>query len=106
MENRGLRFRDPEREQLRRFKNVLDNYKISTIELRGIEVAEVCQIFERINQAGQPLNIFDIVVAKTFRPDPEASLSDAKPGFTFVDCLRNSSARWNGKVAGTPRSII
>ncbi len=52
LENRGLRFRDPECEQLRRFKNVLDNYKISTIELRGIEVAEVCQIFERINQAG------------------------------------------------------
>ena len=59
---------DPARQELRRFKSVFDNYKLSFIELRGIEVAEVCQIFERINQAGQPLSMFDIVVAKTFRP--------------------------------------
>ena len=31
----------------------------------------MCQIFERINQAGQPLSMFDIVVAKTFRPEGE-----------------------------------
>lgn len=60
---------DAARKQLRDFKQVFDNYKLSFIELRGIEVAEVCQIFERINQAGQPLNMFDIVVAKTFRPE-------------------------------------
>ena len=59
---------DPARRELRRFRSVFDNYKLSFIELRGIEVAEVCQIFERINQAGQPLSMFDIVVAKTFVP--------------------------------------
>ena len=64
-------FDDTAREELRRFKRVFDNYKLSFIELRGIEVAEVCQIFERINQAGQPLSMFDIVVAKTFRPEGE-----------------------------------
>jgi hypothetical protein len=53
---------------LRKIKNVLDNYRISFIELRGIEVSEVCDIFERINMEGKPLDIFDIVVAKTFRP--------------------------------------
>ena len=63
---------DPAREQLRQIKQVFDNYKLSFIELRGIEIAEVCQIFERINQAGQPLSIFDIVVAKTFRPETSA----------------------------------
>ncbi len=56
-------------QQLRRIREVITNYKISFIELRGIEVAEVCQIFERINQAGKPLDIFDIVVAKTFRSE-------------------------------------
>lgn len=59
----------PYRVQLRRVREVLDNYRIPLIELKGIQVAEVCQIFERINQAGKPLNIFDIVVAKTFRPE-------------------------------------
>ena len=60
---------NPIREQLRRLKQVLDNYRLSFIELKGIQVSEVCQIFERINQAGKPLDIFDIVVAKTFRPE-------------------------------------
>ena len=57
-------------QELSKIKGVLDNYRISFIEVKGIQVAEVCQIFERINQAGKPLNIFDIVVAKTFRPSP------------------------------------
>ncbi|MDZ7968402.1 MAG: DUF262 domain-containing protein [Nostoc sp. DedSLP03] len=62
-------FDHPYIQQLRRIQEVFANYKISFIELRGIEVAEVCQIFERINQAGKPLDIFDIVVAKTFRSE-------------------------------------
>lgn len=53
--------------ELRRVQQVLDNYRISFIELKGIQVSEVCQIFERINQAGKPLDIFDIVVAKTYK---------------------------------------
>ena len=60
-------FDDPIRQRLREVLDVLNNYRISFIELRGIEVSEVCQIFERINQEGKPLDIFDIVVAKTFR---------------------------------------
>ena len=76
----------PIREQLRRLKQVLDNYRLSFIELKGIQVSEVCQIFERINQAGKPLDIFDIVVAKTFRPE-----SDEKQGFylrEYIDGFR------------------
>jgi len=74
------------REQLRRLKQVLDNYRLSFIELKGIQVSEVCQIFERINQAGKPLDIFDIVVAKTFRPE-----SGEKQGFylrEYIDGFR------------------
>ncbi len=76
LEESGHSYRDLSRAQLRRFRQVLDNYKLSFIELRGIEVLEVCQIFERINQAGQPLSMFDIVVAKTFRQE-----RDGKKGF-------------------------
>ncbi len=59
--------------ELSNIKGVLDNYRISFIEIKGIQVAEVCQIFERINQAGKPLDIFDIVVAKTFKPVTKAT---------------------------------
>jgi len=61
-------FNHPILAELSKIKGVLDNYRISFIEVKGIQVSEVCQIFERINQAGKPLNIFDIVVAKTFKP--------------------------------------
>lgn len=60
-------FDDPARVRLRDTRDVISNYRLSFIELTGIEVSEVCQIFERINQEGKPLDIFDIVVAKTFR---------------------------------------
>jgi hypothetical protein len=63
----ALPYEAPERARLRTMQSVLQNYRLSFIELHGIEVAEVCQIFERVNQAGKPLNIFDIVVAKTYR---------------------------------------
>lgn len=76
LEVAGYSYRDPARAQLRDFKQVLDNYKLSFIELRKVKVAQVCQIFERVNQAGQPLSMFDIVVAKTFRPD-----ADRQEGF-------------------------
>ncbi|MEH2434581.1 MAG: DUF262 domain-containing protein [Nostoc sp.] len=66
-------FDHPYMQQLRRIREVLASYKIFFIELRGIEVAEVCQIFERINQAGKPLDIFDIVVAKTFRSENQTN---------------------------------
>jgi uncharacterized protein with ParB-like and HNH nuclease domain len=80
---------NPVRKELRRLKEILDNYRISFIEVKGIQVAEVCQIFERINQAGKPLSIFDIVVAKTFKPK---TLTD--PGFylrELIDDFRNTN---------------
>jgi len=75
----------PFRAQLRRFKEVLDNYRVSFIELQGIQVSEVCQIFERINQAGKPLNIFDIVVAKTYRPEDKGK---GETGFYLRDLFQ------------------
>ena len=83
-------FDHPIRRKLRDIRNVLDNYRISFIELKGIEISEVCQIFERINQEGKPLDIFDIVVAKTFR-----LRTDTQPGFylrELVEDFRNETS--------------
>lgn len=82
VEGKGYQYDHHVRKQLRRMKEVLDNYRLSIIELREIKVPEVCQIFERINQAGKPLNIFDIVVAKTFQPAFEN-----KPGFDLRELI-------------------
>lgn len=74
--------------ELSKIKGVLDNYRISFIEVKGIQVSEVCQIFERINQAGKPLNIFDIVVAKTFRPATQNIIhTQGNTGFYLRDLI-------------------
>lgn len=78
-------------DSLWRIKNVLDNYRIAFIELKGIAVGEVCQIFERINQAGRPLDIFDIVVAKTYRLETKE-----KDGFYLRDLISSFQNDSNG----------
>ncbi len=81
-------FNHPILNELSKIKGVLDNYRISFIEVKGIQVSEVCQIFERINQAGKPLNIFDIVVAKTFKTEKkESETTKAENGFYLRDLI-------------------
>jgi len=81
-------FNHPILAELSKIKGVLDNYRISFIEVKGIQVSEVCQIFERINQAGKPLNIFDIVVAKTFKPATQQTpTTTADKGFYLRDLI-------------------
>ena len=87
----GADYDDPRLENLRRMKQVLENYRIALIELKGIQVPEVCQIFERINQQGKPLNIFDIIVAKTFVPPV---LNNGEKGFylrDYFEALRSAA---------------
>ena len=99
VENGHQSWNDPVREALRRIKSVLDNYRVPFILLRGIKVAEVCEIFERVNQEGQPLSIFDIVVAKTYRP-PDAE----KEYLGFY--LRDKFELLRQELSGSPFSLV
>ena len=104
LHNRGhTDYNAPSRQQLRRVQSVLTNYKLSLIELNGIQVAEVSQIFERINRAGKPLDIFDIVVAKTYRPEDEKQEIKEFYLRALFDKFRESDGM---KGASTPRSTI
>jgi hypothetical protein len=87
-------YKDSIREHLRIIHNVLGSYRLSFIELKGIEVSEVCQIFERINQAGKPLDIFDIVVAKTFR-----LATPSRSGFYLRDLINDFRKSTPGNFA-------
>ncbi len=46
-------------------------YPVSIIIVKDKHLEEVCDIFERINQGGKRLNIFDLVVASTWSEDFE-----------------------------------
>lgn len=94
---KGHEYDDPVRERLRGFNQVLQQYRIPFIKLRDIEINEVTEIFERVNQEGQPLDIFDIVVAKTFRPTdhPEG-------GFYLREMIDDFKAETDGEFTGIP----
>jgi len=42
------------------------NYPFSAVDVRDKELDEVCDIFERINQGGRRLNLFDLISASTW----------------------------------------
>lgn len=44
-------------------------YPFSVVDVRDKELNEVCDIFERINQGGKRLSLFDLVVAGTWSED-------------------------------------
>jgi hypothetical protein len=52
---------------LQQLSNIFTNYKIAVVRIKGVEVSEVCEIFERINQEGKKLHPVDIIVARTYR---------------------------------------
>jgi hypothetical protein len=81
-------FNHPILAELSKIKDILDNYRISLIEVKDFQASEVCQISERINQAGKPLNIFDIVVAKTFKPAmQQTATTPADKGFYLRELM-------------------
>ncbi len=47
----------------------LKTYPLSMVEVRDKDLAEVCKIFQRINQGGKRLDRFDLIAATTFSPD-------------------------------------
>lgn len=55
---------------LKQLHHVFTDYIIPMIRIHGIDIAGVCDIFERINQEGTKLESMDIWIARTFRNDP------------------------------------
>ena len=46
---------------------IFTDYKLILIRIQGVDVNEVCEIFERVNQEGKKLDPVDIIVARTYR---------------------------------------
>jgi len=49
-----------------RCRNKFNNYPFSVITVKDKNIEQVCVIFERLNQSGKKLDLFDLVVAKTW----------------------------------------
>jgi len=69
---------------LQQLSKIFADYKIAVVRIKGVEVSEVCEIFERINQEGKKLHPVDIIVARTYRPEKPAN---GAKGFYLRDNL-------------------
>lgn len=67
---------------LQQLAKIFTDYKVVVVKIKGVEVSEVCDIFERINQEGKKLHPVDIIVARTYRPEKPA---DGIKGFYLRD---------------------
>jgi len=54
-------------QNLEQLERVFKDYKLVLVRIQGVDVGEVCEIFERINQEGKKLDPVDIIVARTYR---------------------------------------
>lgn len=54
------------KEKFRKCQRLITNYPVSIVEVRDKELEDAITIFERINQGGKRLGLFDLVVASTW----------------------------------------
>lgn len=60
----------PERRRIfKKCQRILTNYPMSVVEVKDVHLEEAIRIFERINQGGKRLGLFDLVVANTWSND-------------------------------------
>jgi len=52
---------------LRQLMRIFTDYKIPLIHIRGFDIPDVREIFERINQEGKDLKSLDVMIARSFR---------------------------------------
>lgn len=60
---------DPRKRAFEKCRSIFSTYPLSVIIVREKELDEASEIFERINQGGKRLSIFDLVVASTWAED-------------------------------------
>jgi len=68
-------FNDSIAHNLNQLYKIFTDYKLVLIKIQGVDIEEVCEIFERVNQEGKKLDPVDIIVARTYRNEvPEKGI--------------------------------
>ena len=70
---RGKRFNE--------IRETFRNYPFSITLIEGGDLDIVCDLFERINNEGTPLSVFDLLVARTWSPPGDAGGFDLRHAF-------------------------
>jgi len=62
-------------DKIRIYKNNIESYQFSAILMKDAAIDVATEVFTRLNVGGEPLSVFEIMVAKTFDPDKDFDLS-------------------------------
>jgi len=63
-------------EKIRTYKNRIESYQFSAILMKDSAIDVATEVFTRLNTGGQPLSVFEIMVAKTYDPDRKFDLAE------------------------------
>lgn len=63
-------------EKIRTYKNRIESYQFSAILMKDAAIDVATDVFTRLNTGGQPLSVFEIMVAKTYDPDRDFDLAE------------------------------
>jgi hypothetical protein len=63
-------------EKLKTYKNRIESYQYSIIQVKDAPIEIATEIFTRINVGGKPLSLFEIMVAKTFDHERQFDLAE------------------------------
>lgn len=82
---KGEGITEPIKSNIKQLYRIFTDYKLVFVRIQGVDVEEVCEIFERVNQEGKKLDPVDIIVARTYRNE---NLKKEIRGFYLRDNLQ------------------
>src|SRR6266581_4734950 len=69
-------FDKPFQDKIRIYKNRIESYQFSAILMKDAAIDVATEVFTRLNVGGEPLSVFEIMVAKTYDAEKEFDLSE------------------------------
>jgi len=63
-------------DKIRIYKNNIESYQFSAIQMKDAAIDVATEVFTRLNVGGQPLSVFEIMVAKTYDPTKNFDLAE------------------------------
>src|ERR1035437_4857823 len=63
-------------EKIRTYKNRIESYQFSAILMKDAAIDVATEVFTRLNVGGEPLSVFEIMVAKTYDADKNFDLAE------------------------------
>lgn len=63
-------------ENIRTYKNRIESYQFAAILMKDAAIDVATEVFTRLNVGGEPLSVFEIMVAKTYDPEKKFDLAE------------------------------